>query len=359
MVQDSYFSEHQFSKMHVSIWLSLQSLRKGTTKQNKTKKLLCDWRAVLSNSPRPSQTILAPVPATAATGNTGRAFGESFLIEVPTSARTWNGAECSISTLIRTALQSLLRTDKVFQSPTSTAQEKTNRPTAQRPACCWAAEQAWLSWELPVQQRKSLASLSALVFFTAEHTLDRRVQTTFFDSDWKNKKKVTLQSYWLQNNQSLFVFLQSLLFFFSLSHQLNNRQMHFHHKTNAIAAPCRCCECLCTVNNWQKIKNNFASMWCHKLGFKWLWIWHCGCTRHCAHYFSETVLCCTGIFFFSGLQRMGSKSSVAVRTAPTETLSGLESVEIETWPRPYISKKNNNTQTKMIGIFFEIKFASK
>lgn len=31
MVQDSYFSEHQFSKMHVSIWLSLQSLRKGTT----------------------------------------------------------------------------------------------------------------------------------------------------------------------------------------------------------------------------------------------------------------------------------------------------------------------------------------
>lgn len=217
-------------------------------------KLLCDWRSVLSNSPRPSQTILAPVPATAATGNTGRAFGESFLIEVPTSARTWNGAECSISTLIRTALQSLLRTDKVFQSPTSTAQEKTNRPTAQRPACCWAAEQAWLSWELPVQQRKSLASLSALVFFTAEHTLDRRVQTTFFDSDWKNKKKVTLQSYWLQNNQSLFVFLQSLLFFFGLSHQLNNRQMHFHHKTNAIAAPCRCCECLCTFNNWQKIK---------------------------------------------------------------------------------------------------------
>lgn len=49
-----------------------------------------------------------------------------------------------------------------------------------------------------------------------------------------------------------------------------------------------------------------------------------------------------------------------VKTAPTETkaLLRLESIKIETRPRFYISKKNNNQLKKKMGIFFKCNFAS-
>lgn len=167
--------------MHVSVWIFQQSLINGGQKNQKKQNKNQAPVQLNSSAVRKSKTILAPVPAT---GKTGRGEFSDWSSHISEDLE-WTRS-CSISTLLWEALQSFPRTqwetkplDKVFQSPSITAQEKTYRPSAQRPAWCWATAQTDSPERYQHSKQNSLASLPALVFFTAEHTLDRMVNITF------------------------------------------------------------------------------------------------------------------------------------------------------------------------------------
>lgn len=124
------------------------------------RKLLCDWTVALSC--RPSQEEFRPLGIL---GDVWRRLSDWCSSISENLKRT--RSSFSICNLFQKVLQSFAR-----------IQEKTHRPTAL----------------LREEGRESLASLSALVFFTAEHAPDRRVEITFSPS-WRDRwKHVTLQT---------------------------------------------------------------------------------------------------------------------------------------------------------------------